>query len=70
MTAAQAADPVPAFRQRLADAGICAAQELDDIDAAADRAVEDAIETVMAAPVPPLDELELDVYGDARNCPV
>jgi pyruvate dehydrogenase E1 component alpha subunit len=70
MTAAQAADPVPAFRQQLADAGTCTAAELDDIDAAADRAVEDAIETVMAAPVPPLDELERDVYADARNCPV
>jgi TPP-dependent pyruvate/acetoin dehydrogenase alpha subunit len=70
MTAAQAADPVPAFRQQLADGGICSAEELDDIDAAADRAVEDAIETVMAAPVPSLDELERDVYADARNCPV
>jgi pyruvate dehydrogenase E1 component alpha subunit len=69
MTAAQAADPVPAFRQQLADAGV-SAEELDDMDAAADRAVEDAIATVMAAPVPPLDELERDVYADARNCPV
>jgi TPP-dependent pyruvate/acetoin dehydrogenase alpha subunit len=70
MAAAEAADPVPAFRKQLADGGICAAEELDDIDAAADRAVEAAIETVMAAPVPPLDELERDVYADARNCPV
>jgi len=69
MTAAQAADPVPAFRQQLADAGV-SAEELDDMDAAADRAVEDAIATVMAAPLPPLDELERDVYADARNCPV
>ncbi len=70
MAAAEAADPVPAFRKRLADDGICTATELDDIDAAADRAVEAAIETVMAAPAPPLDELDRDVYADAWNCPV
>ena len=70
MAAAEAADPVPAFRRRLAEDGICTAHELDEIDAAADRAVEDAIETVMEAPAPPLDELDRDVYADAWNCPV
>jgi pyruvate dehydrogenase E1 component alpha subunit len=70
MAAAEAADPVPAFRRRLADSGVCSDTELDDIDAAADRAVEEAIETVMEAPAPPLDELDRDVYADARNCPV
>ena len=70
MAAAEAADPVPVFRTRLADDGICTAQELDDIDASAERAVETAIETVMAAPAPPLDELDRDVYADAWNCPV
>ena len=34
LAAAEAADPVPAFRSRLADGGVCARHELDDIDAA------------------------------------
>ncbi|MFI5047218.1 MAG: thiamine pyrophosphate-dependent dehydrogenase E1 component subunit alpha [Acidimicrobiia bacterium] len=69
LAAAEAADPVPTFRARLVADGICTDGELDDIEAAADRAVEDAMATVLAAPVPPLDELERDVYADARNCP-
>jgi len=67
--AAEAADPVPVFRAKLAHDGTCTDAELDEIDASAVAAVEDALVTVMASPAPPLDELERDVYADARGCP-
>jgi pyruvate dehydrogenase E1 component alpha subunit len=67
---AEAADPVPAFRARLVADGTCTDAELDQIEADAVAAVDDAMATVLAAPVPPLDELERDVYADAQNCPV
>lgn len=70
LTAATEADPVPRFRSHLLAAGICSEDELDRIenDAAAD--VETALETVMSAPAPSVDELERDVYANPVNCPV
>jgi pyruvate dehydrogenase E1 component alpha subunit len=70
LSSAQEADPVPRFRAHLASAGICTDKELEDMDAAAVAAVDDAVSTVLAAPPPPLDELDRDVYGNAHNCPV
>lgn len=67
--AAEAADPLPTFRQHLLDAGVCSADELDEIDAAAAAAVEEAVATVLAAPPASSDELERDVYADPTNCP-
>jgi pyruvate dehydrogenase E1 component alpha subunit len=69
LAAAQEADPLPRFRAHLAGSGICTEQDLDAIEAAATAAVEDALATVTAAPAPPLDELDRDVYANAHNCP-
>jgi pyruvate dehydrogenase E1 component alpha subunit len=67
--AAEAADPVPAYRQRLLSAGVCTAAELDDIDATALALVTDAIAQVLAAPEPRADDVLTDLYDDAVNIP-
>ncbi|WP_084174312.1 thiamine pyrophosphate-dependent dehydrogenase E1 component subunit alpha [Frankia saprophytica] len=69
LAAAMAADPIPRFRSLQLSAGICDEQDLAGIEAAAVAAVEEAVATVLAAPVPSLDELDRDVYADSRNCP-
>jgi malate synthase len=69
MEAAVAADPIPTFRTRLTDAGVCSEAELEEIDAVASAEVEHALTTVLAAPAAATDELERDVYADARSCP-
>ncbi|GAB3108575.1 alpha-ketoacid dehydrogenase subunit alpha/beta [Pseudomaricurvus hydrocarbonicus] len=61
--------PVPATRQRLIDAGICTAEELDDIDSAAVAEVAEAIEWAMSSEVTGEDEMLLDVYGDPDTVP-
>jgi pyruvate dehydrogenase E1 component alpha subunit len=70
LAAALEADPLPRFRARLIADGICTEPELDVIEDAARAAVEDAVAAVVAAPLPSADELERDLYADARNCPV
>ena len=52
LAAAIAADPVPRFRRQLAEAGICAGDELDRIDKEALATVESALSTVMSASTP------------------
>ncbi|MCK9928949.1 thiamine pyrophosphate-dependent dehydrogenase E1 component subunit alpha [Frankia sp. Mgl5] len=69
MAAAVEADPIPRFRSRLLETGVCDEHELDEIEAAAVAAVEEALTAVLAAPVAALDELDRDVYADPRNCP-
>lgn len=66
---ALAADPVPRFRGKLADAGICSAEELDRIDADVAAAVEAALRTVLDADSPSVDELERDVYATPIKFP-
>lgn len=70
LAAAQEADPIPRFRAHLVAEGLCTEQELDDIEAAAQKEVEDALTTVTNAAPPPLSELDRDVYANAQNCPV
>ena len=67
--AAEQSDPVPRFRSRLASSGICSEQELDEIEAAARAAVEEALSIVTAAPAASLDELDRDLYANPHNCP-
>lgn len=69
MAAAQEADPVPRFRSHLSSSGVCSDEELDEIEAAAAAAVDEALATVMAAPAPDVDELDRDVYANPQNCP-
>lgn len=70
LAAAMAADPVPRFRDHLTEAGICTQDELDRIDSAAAAAVEDALETVVDAEPPSVDELDRDVYASPIGFPV
>ena len=70
LEAAQAEDPVPRFRQRLLDDGVCSEGDLGEIDDAATASVEAALAEAMAAPMAADEELGRDVYADATNCPV
>lgn len=70
LAAAMAADPVPRFRDRLAEAGVCGPDELDRIDGEALAAVETALHAVMGADAPSIDELDRDVYATPIKFPV
>jgi len=70
LAAAMAADPVPRFRRRLANTGVCDEEELARIDNEALTKVETALETVMSADSPSTDELDRDVYATPIKYPV
>jgi pyruvate dehydrogenase E1 component alpha subunit len=70
LAAAIQADPVPRFRKRLLDTGVCSDDELEGIDEGALTDVESAIKTVMGADTPSVDELDRDVYATAISYPV
>lgn len=63
LRAAREAEPVGAFRTRLIDAGLASEDELDAIDSAVDEEIESAITAAIAADMPSVGELHLDVYG-------
>jgi pyruvate dehydrogenase E1 component alpha subunit len=69
LAAAVAADPVPRFRAHLADAGICGEDELSRMDDDALERVETALQTVMSADPPSVEELERDVYATPIKYP-
>jgi pyruvate dehydrogenase E1 component alpha subunit len=64
---AEGRDPVPAFRARLAGEGVCTEAELDEIDAAAQAQVDEAVRTVLDAAPPSVEEVERDVFANATN---
>jgi acetoin:2,6-dichlorophenolindophenol oxidoreductase subunit alpha len=68
LEAAAAGDPIPRYRQRLLDSGV-AEDELATLDREATEKVEQALRDVLAAPVPPLDELEQDFFADMKGIP-
>lgn len=70
LAAAIAADPVPRFRNNLAEAGICSADELDRIDNDALATVETALQAVMNADSPSIDELDRDLYATPIKFPM
>jgi len=70
LAAAVAADPVPRFREHLAEAGICGQDELDRIDNEALATVESALATVMSSDPASIDELDRDVYATPIKFPV
>jgi TPP-dependent pyruvate/acetoin dehydrogenase alpha subunit len=70
LEAAKAADPVPKFRTHLVDAGICTDEELTRVDDGALERVEMALQAVMAAEPPTVEELERDVYATPIAYPV
>jgi pyruvate dehydrogenase E1 component alpha subunit len=69
LEAAIAADPVPAYRQRLLDDGVCREGELSEIDARVASAVDEAVRAALEAPEAPADGLLADVYADATSTP-
>jgi acetoin:2,6-dichlorophenolindophenol oxidoreductase subunit alpha len=64
------ADPVPRFRRRLIDDGICTDDELSRIDEGALISVEDALKTVLTAEAASVTELDRDVYAAPICYPV
>jgi acetoin:2,6-dichlorophenolindophenol oxidoreductase subunit alpha len=70
LAAATEADPVPRFRSHLLTACICSEEELRRIEDDATEGVETALQTVLNAPVAPVEELERDVYANPLGCPV
>ncbi len=70
LAAAMAADPVPRFRSHLAEAGIATEDELNHIDSEALATVESALQTVMSADAPSVEELDRDVYAAPIKFPV
>jgi acetoin:2,6-dichlorophenolindophenol oxidoreductase subunit alpha len=70
LAAAMDADPVPKFRAHLVEAGLCDEGELDGIDNDALATVEAALQIVMAADAPSIDELDRDVYATPIKFPV
>jgi pyruvate dehydrogenase E1 component alpha subunit len=69
LAAAEQADPLPRFRARLAEAGICSEDQLEEIEEAARAEVEEAVATVAESPAASSDELDRDLYANSRNCP-
>jgi TPP-dependent pyruvate/acetoin dehydrogenase alpha subunit len=64
-----AADPVPRFRAVLKDTGVASEEELSAIEAAAVSTVTQALDEVLASPVPSADEIERDVYATMTGVP-
>jgi acetoin:2,6-dichlorophenolindophenol oxidoreductase subunit alpha len=69
LAAAMAADPVPRFRDRLVDAGICGEDELNRVENDALETVEAALKKVLSADSPSVEELERDVYASPIKFP-
>jgi pyruvate dehydrogenase E1 component alpha subunit len=67
---AMAADPVPRFRKRLIDDGVCSDDELNGIDEGALISVESALNAVLSAEAPSIEELDRDVYATPIRYPV
>ncbi|WAC94122.1 thiamine pyrophosphate-dependent dehydrogenase E1 component subunit alpha [Mycobacterium sp. Aquia_213] len=70
LEAALAADPVPRFGRHLVDSGVCDERELARIDDEARSTVESALQTVISADAPTIDELDQDVYATPIKFPV
>jgi acetoin:2,6-dichlorophenolindophenol oxidoreductase subunit alpha len=64
LAAANEADPIPRYRQRLVDEFGVPAADLDDIDREAKEEVDDAAEWAFEQPLPDPSELTTDVYAE------
>jgi TPP-dependent pyruvate/acetoin dehydrogenase alpha subunit len=69
LAAAEAVDPIPRYRQKLLDNGVLSEDQLAAIEAQATQRVDTALQEVLAAPVPGLDELEKDFFLDMKGIP-
>jgi pyruvate dehydrogenase E1 component alpha subunit len=69
LAAAAAADPIPRYRQKLVDGGVLSDDALAAIDQQCREKVEQALQDVLAAPAPELDELDRDLYQSMKGVP-
>ena len=70
MAWAEANDPVPTYGQRLLSSGVSTEGGLKRMEETASQAVEEALEIVLAASSPSLDELSEHLYADPDKTPV
>ena len=59
-------DPVKIYRARLLEGGV-AEKVLKELEAAVDRAVDEATEAAQASPPPSLHRIETDVWADGGS---
>jgi pyruvate dehydrogenase E1 component alpha subunit len=59
-------DPLTSFGKRLVDEGVMAQQDIEEVEEAAVRTIDEAVEAADASPFPDLDSLydDIYVYGD------
>jgi acetoin:2,6-dichlorophenolindophenol oxidoreductase subunit alpha len=69
LAAAEAADPIPRYREKLVAAGLCSDEELATIERQSTEQIEAALEEVLAAPPPDVDEIEKDFYVEMKGVP-
>ncbi|MFC4595775.1 thiamine pyrophosphate-dependent dehydrogenase E1 component subunit alpha [Sphingobium tyrosinilyticum] len=62
---AMAKDPLPIFRAKLLESSVATEEQLAKIEADIASEIEEAIEFALGSDLPPLEELERDVYADA-----
>ncbi len=67
---AEAKDPIPTYRARLLSSGVCTEEELSSIEATALNTVEEAVKTVVDAPLPSPESLMAHVYANPDKAPV
>jgi TPP-dependent pyruvate/acetoin dehydrogenase alpha subunit len=60
----KARDPLQITRRRVEDAGVASRDELDEIMAAAERRIDEALAFARASAFPPIDETYTDVFCD------
>lgn len=59
----KARDPIPTFAAELVKAGLATEEEIDALEAKAERAIEIATDFAISSPYPPVEELEMFVYA-------
>ena len=62
----KARDPIPAYRERLIAAGV-EAPRLDEIEAAVDRTMNEAVDEAKAAPEPPTSVIGTNLWADGGS---
>ena len=62
----KARDPIPAYRERLLEAG-ASSQQLDDVEAAATRVMNEAVEEAKAAPEPSVSVIGTNLWADGGS---
>jgi pyruvate/2-oxoglutarate/acetoin dehydrogenase E1 component/TPP-dependent pyruvate/acetoin dehydrogenase alpha subunit len=62
----KARDPIPSFAARLVEAGVASEAEIDAVEEYVEGAIEMATEFALDSPMPPVEELELNVYAPSE----